>query len=98
MCSPRPNVCVRVRTLELYEAIFANEAVRRSSACRDGGVRDKADLLAVVWNNHFRGKAVANAVQTKARLSGDKVDVPELLAGTYPELEPIARPPKGSLF
>ncbi len=61
-------------------------------------MRDKADLLVVVWNNHFRGKAVANAVQTRARLTGDRVNVPELLVGAYPELEPIARRPKGTLF
>jgi hypothetical protein len=61
-------------------------------------MKGKADLLVVVWNNHFRGKAVANAVQTKARLSGGRVDVPELLLGAYPQLESIAEQPKGTLF
>jgi uncharacterized protein YecE (DUF72 family) len=61
-------------------------------------MKGKSDLLVVVWNNHFRGKAVANAVQAKARLSGGRVDVPELLVGAYPELEVIAEQPKGTLF
>ncbi|MFC1671629.1 DUF72 domain-containing protein [Planctomycetota bacterium] len=61
-------------------------------------MKSKTDLLVVVWNNHFRGKAVANAVQARARLSGEKVDVPEKLIAAYPQLEPIAKPEKGTLF
>jgi uncharacterized protein YecE (DUF72 family) len=43
----------------------------------------------VVTNNHYRGQALANALQIKNMLSGEKVEIPELLLRTYPELEEI---------
>ena len=61
-------------------------------------MKAKADVLVVVWNNHYRGKAVANACQARARLSGDRVEVPDLLVNAYPELEEVAKPEKGLLF
>jgi uncharacterized protein YecE (DUF72 family) len=44
----------------------------------------------VITNNHFRGKAVVNALQIKSRLRGDKVEVPETLINMYPELRHFA--------
>ena len=43
----------------------------------------------VVTNNHYRGQALANALQIKNMLSGEKVEIPELLLRKYPELEEI---------
>lgn len=45
----------------------------------------------VITNNHFRGKAVVNALQIKSRLRGEKVEVPESMISSYPELAPLAR-------
>ena len=55
--------------------------------------------IVLVYNNHFRGQAVANALQMQAELLGEKVAVPESLLGAYPQLKPIAKfsPQQGTL-
>ncbi|HOW97779.1 MAG TPA: DUF72 domain-containing protein [Kiritimatiellia bacterium] len=47
--------------------------------------------LTIVANNHYQGKEVANALQLKAMLSGQKVRVPPDLLRQYPELAEVAR-------
>jgi len=49
----------------------------------------------VIANNHFQGKAATNALQLISMLTEDKVDVPEDLRNTYPQLEEIAVGPSG---
>ncbi len=44
----------------------------------------------VITNNHFRGKAVVNALQLMTLVRGGKVPVPEPLLTEYPELCSIA--------
>ena len=54
----------------------------------------------VVTNNHFQGKAVANALQIIHLLTGKQVDAPGALINHYPELDAIV-PKRGrssSLF
>ncbi|HVA01391.1 MAG TPA: DUF72 domain-containing protein [Terriglobia bacterium] len=46
----------------------------------------------VITNNHFRGKAVANALHLVSLIRNRPVAVPEPLIGTYPDLEVIAAP------
>lgn len=46
--------------------------------------------LTIVANNHYQGKEVANALQIKASLTGQKVSVPIRLLDRYPELQHIA--------
>lgn len=46
----------------------------------------------VVLNNHFRGQAVANALQLKAMLEGKKVPAPPQLLACYPRLVDVLRP------
>ena len=54
-----------------------------------------ASQVAVVLNNHFRGQAVANAIELKAMLAGARVAVPPDLLSAYPRLGAIASsPPK----
>ncbi|HWR17603.1 MAG TPA: DUF72 domain-containing protein [Terriglobales bacterium] len=55
-------------------------------------VAKKADVTFVVANNHFEGKAPANALELKAMLTGRKVLAPEPLLRTYPRLEAIVVP------
>ncbi len=43
----------------------------------------------VILNNHFRGQAVANAIQLQMALTGESRDVPETLRETYPALVPV---------
>lgn len=42
------------------------------------GAKEKADKVTVVFNNHFNGQAVANAVMAKAAITGAPVAVPDL--------------------
>lgn len=72
------------------------ESVRRAG--------ETARRVVVVLNNHFRGQAVANALELKSMLTGAKVPVPERTLAAYPRLRPIslpdpnARPSEGWLF
>ncbi len=54
----------------------------------------------VVTNNHFGGKAVANALEIMASIKGEAVDAPEALLGHFPELAGLAKnlPAQRSLF
>lgn len=60
-------------------------------------ISEKAQKTFVIANNHFEGKAVANALQLKSMLTGRQVHVPEPLREKYWELEEIAaRPTTGA--
>jgi uncharacterized protein YecE (DUF72 family) len=56
------------------------------------GAVETAREVVVVLNNHFRGQAVANALELKSMLSGTKVAVPEPMLKAFPRLGPIALP------
>jgi len=47
---------------------------------------EKAEKVFVITNNHTEGRAVVNALQIKAMLSGRKVEAPSSLVRHYPEL------------
>jgi uncharacterized protein YecE (DUF72 family) len=55
-------------------------------------IRKIADDVYVITNNHYRGQAMVNAFQIINKLTGERVDVPESLLETYPQLKKIARP------
>ena len=48
------------------------------------------ESLTVIANNHFRGAELANAIELKALVSGQKQLVPEGLLKTYPTLARVA--------
>jgi len=48
------------------------------------------ESLTVIANNHYRGAELANALELKALVSGQKQSVPEGLLKTYPNLAKIA--------
>jgi uncharacterized protein YecE (DUF72 family) len=50
-----------------------------------------SESVYVITNNHYRGQALANALQIKNLTSGRKLDVPEGLLRQYPVLEEIVR-------
>lgn len=52
---------------------------------------ENASNVFAITNNHFAGKAVVNALQLRAKISGDKVDAPPPLVRAYPELGPYVR-------
>ena len=48
------------------------------------------ETLTVIANNHYRGAELANALELKALITGQKQPVPEGLLRTYPNLASIA--------
>ena len=65
----------------MYDETELDEVVRRIRA-----VSGKAERTFVVANNHYKGKAVVNAVQLKVRVKGERVNVPSDLVLHYPLL------------
>ena len=57
-------------------------------------IRDLAassDRVYVITNNHYRGQALANALQLKNMTTGEKLEIPEGLLKQYPVLEEIVK-------
>ena len=52
------------------------------------GARD----VFVIANNHYRGKGLANALELKAMIEGEKVEAPPDLLAEYPRLAERTRP------
>jgi len=65
-------------------------------------VARKAEITFVVANNHFQGKAPANALELKHMITGQRVKAPKILVDHYPRLEDITEvaesPSSGTLF
>jgi uncharacterized protein YecE (DUF72 family) len=76
---------------ERYNYLYSHEELA-PWAGRIQRVAERADAVYVVTNNHFRGKAVANALQLVNLLTGQPVRVPPTLLQNYPELADIAAP------
>ena len=51
----------------------------------------KSSKVFVITNNHYRGQAVANALQIRNLLTGEKLEVPHLLLKKFPVLEDIVK-------
>jgi uncharacterized protein YecE (DUF72 family) len=58
-------------------------------------IAHKAEVIYVIANNHFEGKAGVNALQLKHMLSGQRVKATEALLRHYPELKKVADPLPG---
>jgi len=52
----------------------------------------------VITNNHFRGKAVCNALELKYQMKGEKVKVPPPMLKAFDRLDKISEPQQDSLF
>jgi uncharacterized protein YecE (DUF72 family) len=50
-----------------------------------------SDRVYVITNNHYRGQALANALQIKNMVSGEKLEIPASLLKQYPVLEAIVK-------
>ncbi len=51
----------------------------------------KSKKVFVITNNHYRGQALANSLQIKNIISGEKIDVPYLLLKQYPTLKELVK-------
>ena len=74
---------------ETYNYVYSSDEL--------GGIKKRIERLAeafetltVITNNHYRGAELANAIELKALLSGEKQLVPEGLLRTYPNLALIS--------
>jgi uncharacterized protein YecE (DUF72 family) len=52
---------------------------------------ENTERVYIITNNHYRGQALANALQLRNLLTGEKLEVPPLLLEKYPVLAEIAR-------
>lgn len=52
---------------------------------------EQSKKVFVITNNHYRGQALANSLQIKNMISGEKIDIPYLLLKKYPILKELAK-------
>lgn len=89
---------------ERYDYLYTEEqlapfAGRIRRAAEEAMARSRPPLrvpspgsgVSAILNNHFRGQAVANAIQLQHLLTGETVAAPESLVATYPQLGGITR-------
>jgi uncharacterized protein YecE (DUF72 family) len=79
---------------ERYNYLYSLEELK-PWAERIANIARNAEVTFVITNNHFQGKAIANALQLVSILRGQRVRVPENLRERYPELVEIALPGTG---
>jgi uncharacterized protein YecE (DUF72 family) len=58
-------------------------------------LKAETDRVFLIANNHFGGKAFANALEMRARLSGRKVKAPEETLQAFPDLRKHVLDPPG---
>jgi uncharacterized protein YecE (DUF72 family) len=59
---------------------------------------NKSEKVFVITNNHYQGQALANALQIKNKITGEKLDVPLPLLKSYPLLNDIVEKIKSGQF
>ena len=77
---------------ERYKYLYAKEELA-DWAKRFHTLIEKAEKVFVITNNHTEGRAVVNAFQIRAMLSGQKVEAPARLVRHYPELADCVKVP-----
>ncbi len=77
---------------ERYNYLYSIEELK-PWAERIANIARSAEVVFVVTNNHYQGKAIVNALQLISLLRGKPVPVPESLSAHYPQVAEIARPP-----
>ena len=77
---------------ERYNYLYVIEELKQWAE-RIAKIARSAEVVFVVTNNHYEGKAVANALQLMSILRGPPLPMPENLRTRYPQLEEIALGP-----
>lgn len=73
---------------ERYDYLYSKEELEEwVERIKDLG--KKNDKVYVITNNHYRGQALANALQIKNMITGKKIDIPNSLIHQYPVLKKI---------
>ena len=73
-----------------YDYLYAEDEIK-SLAETASSMAEAAEELILIQNNHYRGKALANAIQMKYRFTGEKQPAPASLVDEYPGLAGICR-------
>jgi uncharacterized protein YecE (DUF72 family) len=75
---------------ERYDYLYSRDELEEwVNRIRELG--QNSERVYVITNNHYRGQALANALQIKNMVTGEKVQIPPLLLKKYPVLLEIAR-------
>lgn len=77
---------------ERYDYLYSRDELK-DWVPRIQSVQEKTDKTFVFCNNHYRAKSVANALELKYLLTGQKQPVPEGVMKEYPQLRDIAQTP-----
>ncbi len=82
---------------ERYDYRYPPDELREIAA-RVGRLAATAERVVVVQNNHFRGQAVANALQLRAMIEGRPPRAPTPLVTAFPDLAEVCRTEQDRLF
>jgi uncharacterized protein YecE (DUF72 family) len=77
------------KSSDRYDYLYAGDELQGWKTKIENVAR-KAKVTFVVANNHFEGKAPANALELRSMLSGNRVKAPSTLVQAYPRLSAIA--------
>ncbi len=75
---------------ERYDYLYTREELEEWAE-RIKELGTKSRNVFVITNNHYRGQALANALQIKNMISCEKLDVPSTLLEQYPVLKELVR-------
>jgi len=82
---------------ERYDYLYAERELEPwVERIREGAARRPDANAFAVMNNHFRGQAVANALQLQQMLTGETREAPESLRETYPAIARVTTPQPGA--
>lgn len=68
-----------------YDYLYSPQEIS-AMAARAARLRAQAEETYLIFNNHPRGQAVANALEMMAQLTGERPELPEYLKGAFPRL------------
>jgi len=80
-----------------YDYLYGEREIAGLREPVESMAKTAADVF-VVQNNHFRGKALVNALQLRRLVEGRPPQAPRELVAAYPELHPLVRPEDDRLF
>lgn len=74
-----------------YDYLYSMEELRPWVE-RSERLQERVQEVFVIANNHYRGKAPANALMVRSSVRRKRVEAPPELVDLYPELKEVARP------
>lgn len=75
---------------ERYDYLYAKDELQEWIE-RIRQLGRSSEKVFIITNNHYRGQAMANALQIKNMITEEKLDIPLTILKTYPVLEEIAK-------